>query len=55
LGQAEAGEPAALIAFRAQHAVEKALKAVMVHHAADFPETHDLAQLVELIQAVQPR
>ena len=50
LGQAEAGDLAGLIAFHAQQAVEKALKAVLVHHAADFPKTHDLAQLVELIQ-----
>ena len=50
LGQAEAGDLAALIAFHAQQAVEKALKAVLVHRAADFPKTHDLERLVELIQ-----
>jgi HEPN domain-containing protein len=52
LGRSQPNELGALIAFHAQQAVEKALKAVLVHHTADFPKTHDLAQLVELIQGI---
>jgi HEPN domain-containing protein len=31
--------------------VEKAMKGVFVHHAVPFPKTHDLQDLVELLQA----
>ena len=39
-----------LIVFHAQQAVEKALKAVLVEHEAEFPKTHDLEQIVEIIE-----
>lgn len=41
-----------MAAFHAQQAAEKALKAVLVHHRADFPRTHDLRQLLELIESI---
>ena|SRR5258707_13178085 len=39
-----------LIVFHAQQAIEKALKAVLVEHAVEFPKTHDVEQLVEIIE-----
>ncbi len=36
-------------AFHAQQAVEKALKALLVWHQVDFPKSHDLERLVELL------
>lgn len=38
------------VAFHAQQAAEKALKAVLVERSLRFPRTHDLAALVEMIQ-----
>src|SRR5919109_3562814 len=35
------------ICFHAQQAVEKALKAVLIHAAVDFPFTHDLEELLD--------
>ncbi len=40
------------IGFHAQQAVEKWLKAVLVHHQVEFRKTHDLDELVELITKV---
>jgi HEPN domain-containing protein len=37
------------VAFHAQQAVEKALKAALVRAGVDFPRTHDLQELVELV------
>ena len=51
LGQPEVDKLASLIAFHAQQAVEKALKAVLVSHGQAFPRTHDLDQLQELVEA----
>lgn len=34
--------------FHAQQAVEKCLKAYLIHHEVEFPFTHNLARLVEL-------
>lgn len=38
----------AIVAFHAQQAVEKALKAVLASRQVEFPFTHDLAALEEL-------
>lgn len=51
LGQRDAEALESLIVFHAQQAIEKALKAVLVEHEVDFPKTHDLEQLVEIIEA----
>ena len=40
--------------FHAQQAVEKFLKAVLVHHQIEFPKTHDLAGLLDLISRADP-
>lgn len=37
-------------AFHAQQAVEKAIKGVFVHRGLSFPRTHDLQDLIELLQ-----
>src|SRR5437016_10855937 len=50
LGQKDADALESLIVFHAQQAIEKALKAVLVGHEVDFPKTHDLEQLVEIIE-----
>jgi HEPN domain-containing protein len=44
------GSPAWAIGFHAQQAVEKALKAVLSQHGIEFPRTHNLALLVELLR-----
>ena len=40
------------IAFHAQQAVEKFLKAYLVMHQQEFPKTHDIDRLLDLIQDV---
>ena len=50
LGQKDADALENLIVFHAQQAIEKALKAVMVERGVEFPKTHDLEQLVEIIE-----
>ena len=40
------------IAWHAQQAAEKLLKAVLVHHQVEFPKTHDLGDLVDSVAAV---
>lgn len=37
-------------AFHAQQAVEKMIKAVLVWHQVEFPKSHDLDRLVELLR-----
>lgn len=37
------------LCFQAQQAVEKAFKAVLLHHGIRFPYTHDLGELIRLI------
>ena len=37
------------LCFHAQQAAEKALKAVLIAHAAAVPRTHDLAYLLDLL------
>jgi HEPN domain-containing protein len=38
------------VAFHTQQAAEKALKAVLVYAAVDFPRTHDLQELLILVR-----
>ena len=38
------------LCFNAQQAVEKAVKAVFLHHGLKFPYIHDLAQLLTLLE-----
>ena len=42
-----------IIGFHAQQAVEKLIKAVLTHHALDFPFTHDLVALHKLLVDAQ--
>ncbi len=51
-----AAEPPAFAAvcFHAQQAVEKAMKALLVDFGADFPRTHDLKFLLDLIKGKTP-
>jgi HEPN domain-containing protein len=51
-----AAEPPAFAAvcFHAQQAVEKAMKALLVDFGVDFPRTHDLKFLLDLIKGKTP-
>ena len=40
------------VAFHAEQAAEKALKAVLVHNEVEFPRTHDLSNLLLLLQRI---
>jgi len=44
----ESAEFAEAIAFHAQQAAEKSLKALLVARQVEFPKTHDLERLLEL-------
>lgn len=48
----ENAEGADLIAFHAQQAIEKALKAVLTAHQIPFPKTHDLLTLIDHLSEV---
>lgn len=37
------------IGFHAQQAAEKFLKALLVHYQVEFPKTHDLGRLLDLV------
>ena len=37
------------LCFDAQQAAEKSLKAVLVHRGVDFPKTHNIRSLLELV------
>jgi HEPN domain-containing protein len=50
LGRREPGILLSLVAFHAQQAIEKALKALLVADHVDFPRTHDLEELLTIIQ-----
>ena len=50
LGRTEPAVPLNLVAFHAQQASEKALKALLVASQVDFPRTHDLEDLLTLLQ-----
>jgi HEPN domain-containing protein len=43
-----------VIAFHAQQAVEKYLKAVLVRHQVYFPKTHDIGIVLDLVAACAP-
>ena len=40
------------VCFHSQQAAEKYLKAVLTHHQVEFPKTHDIGQLLDLIAPV---
>ena len=42
------------LCFHAQQAVEKAVKALLIAHQVDFPYTHDIAQLLTLLENAGP-
>lgn len=50
----EGGRFRGVIAFHAQQAVEKYLKAVLVRHQAEFPKTHDIGRLLQRLAAADP-
>ena len=39
------------LCFNAQQAAEKALKAVCLHHNLDFPKTHSISRLLDVLEA----
>ncbi len=43
------------IGFHCQQAAEKFLKALLTRHQVEFPKTHDLGQLLDLVAAVEPQ
>lgn len=47
---ADAGAPNWVIGFHAQQSVEKSLKSVLTRHEIEFPRTHNLSMLVELLR-----
>ncbi len=47
---ADAGAPPWSVGFHAQQAIEKAIKAVLAHHATDYPFTHDILLLIEVLR-----
>lgn len=50
--QADPTIDAAMIAFHYQQAAEKLLKALLAEQNIDYPRTHNLARLVELVEDV---
>ena len=38
------------LAFHTQQAIEKSIKAVLVHHSVAFPYTHDIAILCDVVR-----
>jgi HEPN domain-containing protein len=42
------------VAFHAQQAAEKYLKAVLVWQQIEFPKTHDIGRLLELVASLDP-
>jgi HEPN domain-containing protein len=44
-----------VVAFHAQQASEKYLKSVLVWHQVDFPKTHDIGRIVDLVRSADPR
>ena len=47
---ADANAPAWVLGFHAQQAVEKALKAMLSLRGVEFPRTHNLSMLLELLR-----
>lgn len=44
-----------VVAFHAQQAAEKYLKALLTRHQIEFPKTHELRRLLELLAGVEPQ
>lgn len=42
-----------IAAFHAQQAVEKYLKALLTRHQIEFPKTHEIRRLLELLSPVE--
>ena len=40
--------PIANICYNCQQAIEKALKAILIYHASEYPKTHDIRELHQL-------
>lgn len=51
LGQSEPRVADSIVGFHAQQAAEKCLKAVLAASGVEYPFTHDLLRLVDLIDA----
>ncbi len=47
---ADASAPDWINGFHAQQAVEKAIKSVLTKHEVEFPRTHNLSMLIELLR-----
>lgn len=47
---ADAAAPNWIIGFHAQQAVEKSIKSVLTRHEIEFPRTHNLSMLIELLR-----
>ena len=43
-----------IVAFHAQQAAEKYLKALLTRHQIEFPKTHELRRLLELLMPKEP-
>lgn len=43
-----------IVAFHCQQAAEKYLKALLVYHQLEFPRTHNLRELLDLLSGVAP-
>jgi HEPN domain-containing protein len=51
----EADKFRGVITFHAQQAVEKYIKALLTLHGIDFPKTHDIRRLLDLLRPVDPQ
>ena len=40
------------VGFHSQQAAEKFLKALLVHHQIEFPKTHNLGEILDLVASV---
>ncbi|MDW8468096.1 MAG: HEPN domain-containing protein [Burkholderiales bacterium] len=47
--------PGWILGFHAQQAAEKSLKAVLALHRIEYPRTHNLAMLLELVRRAESR
>jgi HEPN domain-containing protein len=44
-----------VVVFHAQQAAEKYLKALLTRHQIEFPKTHELRRLLQLLAGAEPR
>ena len=44
-----------IVSFHAQQAAEKYLKALLTRHQIEFPKTHELRRLLELLSKTEPQ